>query len=169
MEPDQKTNKQAKYKQRHWNKEQTDSNQRGEGRWITRERRRRVVKERVWRTHGQSQRRIGLRAGGGGGWDWGGDGGTRDNCTWKTINNYLKTYVLENFHFTCLVKQVAKICSQYFSLVIYVSFFLVGLLSFLMLLTLIFHLFLISLAEICRLVWFGCFLVVQRSTCRTLL
>ena len=27
-----KTNKQAKYNQRHWNKEQTDSNQRGGGR-----------------------------------------------------------------------------------------------------------------------------------------
>ena len=29
-----KTNKQAKYKQRHWNKEQSDSNQRGGGRGI---------------------------------------------------------------------------------------------------------------------------------------
>ena len=28
-----KTNKQAKYNQRHWDKEQTDSNQRGEGYW----------------------------------------------------------------------------------------------------------------------------------------
>ena len=30
-----KTNKQAKYNQRHWNKEQTDSNQRGRKRGIT--------------------------------------------------------------------------------------------------------------------------------------
>ena len=32
------TNKQAKYNHRHWNKEQTDSNQRGAGRRIMRER-----------------------------------------------------------------------------------------------------------------------------------
>ena len=42
-----KTNKQAKYQQRHWNKEQTDSNQRGGGSEITRERREMVVKEHV--------------------------------------------------------------------------------------------------------------------------
>ena len=42
-----KTNKWAKYNQKHWNKEQTDTNQRGEGRAIMRERRGRVVKEYV--------------------------------------------------------------------------------------------------------------------------
>ena len=39
-----KTNKQAKYNQRHWNKEQTESNQRGVGRRITEERKGRVIK-----------------------------------------------------------------------------------------------------------------------------
>ena len=38
MEPNQQQqqqqNKQAKYNQRHWSKEQTDSNQRGEGRGV---------------------------------------------------------------------------------------------------------------------------------------
>ena len=42
-----KTNKQAKYNQRHWNKEQTDHNQRGGGRAIMGERRGRVIKEHV--------------------------------------------------------------------------------------------------------------------------
>ena len=42
-----KTNKQAKYNQRHGNKEQTDSNQRGVGREIMRERKERVIKEHV--------------------------------------------------------------------------------------------------------------------------
>ena len=42
-----KTNKQVKYKQRHWNKEHTDSDQRGGGRAITRERRGRVIKKHV--------------------------------------------------------------------------------------------------------------------------
>ena len=46
MEPNQQ-NKQAKYDQRHCNKEQTDSNQRGEGRGIMAERRGSVVKEHV--------------------------------------------------------------------------------------------------------------------------
>ena len=42
-----KTNKQAKYNQRLWNKEQTDSNQREEGRGITGENRGSVIKEHV--------------------------------------------------------------------------------------------------------------------------
>ena len=42
-----KTNKRAKYNQRHWNKEQTDSKQKGWGRGIMAERRGRVVKEYV--------------------------------------------------------------------------------------------------------------------------
>ena len=42
-----KTNKQAKYNQIHCNKEQTDSNQKGGERKLTRERRERVVKEHV--------------------------------------------------------------------------------------------------------------------------
>ena len=42
-----KINKQAKYNQRHWNKEQTDSNQREGGRAITGERRGRIIKEHV--------------------------------------------------------------------------------------------------------------------------
>ena len=42
-----KTNKQAKCNQRHWNKEQTDSNQRGGGREIKGERRGRIIKERL--------------------------------------------------------------------------------------------------------------------------
>ena len=40
-----KTNKQAKYNQRHWNKEQTDSNQRKGRRGKKGERRERVIKE----------------------------------------------------------------------------------------------------------------------------
>ena len=40
-----KTNKHAKYNQRHWIKEQTDSNQRGEGRGIMGENRGRSIKE----------------------------------------------------------------------------------------------------------------------------
>ena len=51
-----KINKQAKYNQRHWNKEQTDSNQRGERRGIIGDNGGRAIKEHVWRTHGQSQR-----------------------------------------------------------------------------------------------------------------
>ena len=42
-----KTNKQAKYNQRHWNKEYTDSNQRSGRRGIMRERKGRVLKEYV--------------------------------------------------------------------------------------------------------------------------
>ena len=42
-----KTNTQAKYNQRHWNKEQTDSKQRGGRRGITEERRGKVIKEHV--------------------------------------------------------------------------------------------------------------------------
>ena len=42
-----KTNKQAKYKQRHWNKEQTNSNQRGGRKGIMGERMGRVIKEHV--------------------------------------------------------------------------------------------------------------------------
>ena len=42
-----KTSKQAEYNQRHWNKGQTDSNQREGGRGITGEGRGRVVKEQV--------------------------------------------------------------------------------------------------------------------------
>ena len=42
-----KTNKQAKYNQRHWNKEQTDSNQRGGKIEIMGENRRRAIKEHV--------------------------------------------------------------------------------------------------------------------------
>ena len=42
-----KTNKQAKYNQRHWNKEQTDSNQRGVGEGIVGENKGRAIKEHV--------------------------------------------------------------------------------------------------------------------------
>ena len=42
-----KTNKQAKYKQRYWNKEQTDNNQVGEGRETMGENRERVIKDPV--------------------------------------------------------------------------------------------------------------------------
>ena len=42
-----KINKQEKYNQRHCNKEQTDTNQRGGGKGIMEERRGRVVKEHV--------------------------------------------------------------------------------------------------------------------------
>ena len=42
-----KTNNQAKYNQRHGNKEQTDNNQRGGGRQIMGEKRGRVIKEHV--------------------------------------------------------------------------------------------------------------------------
>ena len=42
-----KTNKQTKYNQRNWNKEQTDSNQRGGGRGIMGENRGSIVKEHV--------------------------------------------------------------------------------------------------------------------------
>ena len=31
-----------------------------------------IIKEHVWKTHGQSQRGLGLRVGGGDGWGWGG-------------------------------------------------------------------------------------------------
>ena len=51
-----KTHKQAKYSQRHWNKKQTDSNQRGEDRGIRGENGGRVIKKHVQRTHGQSPR-----------------------------------------------------------------------------------------------------------------
>ena len=52
-----KTNKQAKYKQRPGNKERTDSEQRGGEGEIVGERRGRVIKEHVKRTHGQRQRK----------------------------------------------------------------------------------------------------------------
>ena len=42
-----KTNKQAKWNQRHGNKEETDSDQKGGGRGIMGERRGRVIKEHV--------------------------------------------------------------------------------------------------------------------------
>ena len=42
-----KTNKEAKYNQRHGNKEKTDSNQRGGRRRVMEERRERVIKEHV--------------------------------------------------------------------------------------------------------------------------
>ena len=45
-EPNQQ-NKQGKYNQRHWNKEQTDTNQRGSGEGIMGERRGRVIKGHV--------------------------------------------------------------------------------------------------------------------------
>ena len=45
-----KTNKQANYNQRLWNKEQTNSKQRGGGRGIEGERSGRAIKEHVWRT-----------------------------------------------------------------------------------------------------------------------
>ena len=56
-----KTNKQEKYNQKHWNKEQTDSNQSRGGKGIIRENRGRdnrgrSIKEHVQMTHGQSQR-----------------------------------------------------------------------------------------------------------------
>ena len=84
------TNKEAKYNQRHRNKEQFDSVQRGWRKGITGDRRGRVVKEHVWRTHGESQRGVGLRVGGG-------DELVRwmfrlenvDNCTWRIIKNKL--------------------------------------------------------------------------------
>ena len=50
-----KTNKQAKYNQRDWNKEQTDSNKKGRGKGSS-------------RTPGQNQRGVGLRVGDGDGW-----------------------------------------------------------------------------------------------------
>ena len=50
-----KTNKQAKYNQTHWNKEQTDSNQRGGAGKIMGENRGKVIKEQVSRAGGQSQ------------------------------------------------------------------------------------------------------------------
>ena len=48
MEPNQQ-NKQAKYKQRHGNKEQTDNDQRGEGRGITGERWGRVKSRNMYK------------------------------------------------------------------------------------------------------------------------
>ena len=56
------THKQAKCKQRHWNKEQTDSNQRG---GVTGGRRGRFIKERIQSTHGQSKGGLEWRVGGG--------------------------------------------------------------------------------------------------------
>ena len=47
-----KTNWQAKYSQRHWNRQWTDSNQRGGEREIMWERRERNVNEHEWGTHG---------------------------------------------------------------------------------------------------------------------
>ena len=58
-----KRKKQAKYNQRHRNKEQTNSNQRGGGKGIM-ESKERVVKKHVWKAHGQGQRVEG------GGWMW---------------------------------------------------------------------------------------------------
>ena len=42
-----KTNKQAKYNQRHWNEEQTDSNQGGRGRGLLGENTERAIKEHI--------------------------------------------------------------------------------------------------------------------------
>ena len=80
-----KTNKQAKQNQRHWNKEQTYSNQRGGGRGTMGENRGRNVKEPEW----AKPKWVGWRVGGGDGWV--GSGCCReengDNCTWTTIKN----------------------------------------------------------------------------------
>ena len=81
--------KQAKYNQRHWNRQQTDNKQSGGERKLTWESTERVINEHVWRTHGQSQRRVGLRVGGGGGWSegkWWWENG--DNCIRTTIKKW---------------------------------------------------------------------------------
>ena len=65
-----KTNKQAKYNQRHWNKEQTDSNQREAGRAIMGENRGRAIKEYIY-IYIDTRRKpkwVSLRVGGGDGW-----------------------------------------------------------------------------------------------------
>ena len=65
----------------HGNKEQTDSNQKGEGRRVVEEKRGRVIKEHVKRTHGQRQSGERWQVGGGGGWGegkWWWENG--DNC-----------------------------------------------------------------------------------------
>ena len=43
----------------------------------------RIVKEDVKRTHGQSQRGVGSRVGGGDGWSWGSHGGKMETTVRK--------------------------------------------------------------------------------------
>ena len=69
-----KTNKQAKYSQKYWNGEQTDSNQRGSGR-LWRGEEVEGFQEQVQRTHEQNQRRVGLGVGSEDGWSGGSSGG----------------------------------------------------------------------------------------------
>ena len=73
----------------HWNKEQTDSNQRGAGTGIMAGNRGRSIKEHEWRTHGQSQR----------GWVWGweaGMGGAGAKVRWKWRQLYLTNKKIHN-------------------------------------------------------------------------
>ena len=66
-----KTNEQTKYNQRHWNKEQTDGNQRGKSRGIIRERRKGVVKEHNIKDPWTKPKGVGWRVGDKDGWGGG--------------------------------------------------------------------------------------------------
>ena len=81
-----KTNKQAKYNQGHWNKEQTDSNQRGGGRGIIGDKGGGHQGTCIMDTWTKPKWVVGSRVGGGGGWGWGlwwVENG--DKCTWTII------------------------------------------------------------------------------------
>ena len=85
--------KQAKYNQRHWNKEQTDSNQRGGGRGIRGKGHQGTCIKDPW-----TKPKWGRIEGGGSG-EWGRGKWWRENgenCTWtmkKKINKYIYDYL----------------------------------------------------------------------------
>ena len=76
MEPNQQTNKQAKYNQRHWNKEQTVSYQRGGRRGIIGKGYQGTCIKDTW----TKPKRVGSMAGGRDGW-----GKNGDICIWRII------------------------------------------------------------------------------------
>ena len=95
-----KTNKQAKYNQRHWNEEQTDSNQRGQGSGIIGDNKEKAISEHVcikdaWTKPKGVGSRVGCRDGWGRGAWWGENG---DNCTWTTMTKRFCQISGLNYH-----------------------------------------------------------------------
>ena len=83
-----KTNKQVKYNQKYWNKEQTDSYQRGGGRGIIGK----GPSRNMYKGHMEKAKRHKFEGGRQGWVGWGCVRGVKngDNCTWTTIKKCLE-------------------------------------------------------------------------------